>query len=654
MQKSDSPVNSVKQAITQGQFAQAIELANVAISGNSLAEQEHRDILYLQCVAHRQHQQPERAIAVAQTLLARNPDHARVYQEMGYAQQALGQKQLAASAFYQATLRNPSLVGSWRALSTLYPALGNPSAAEYAQQQVAYLSALPREILGARDLMHEGDLKLADQVCRQFLQRHKHHVEGMLLLAEIGIKLKLYTEAEFLLESSMELYPDHRATGIEYLKLLAKMGKFQKAHDCAQTLLAATPNSPTLLVAKASAMVGLGELDGAVETYRHVLQHNERQPNVYLLLGHALKARGDFDDAIAAYQRAYAIKPDLGDAYWSLANTKTYQFTEAERAKLLTLSESAETEIDDKIHMHFALGKAFEDSQLFEQSFTHYAQGNQLKQSQLQYDPRFIEEQVTAQMTAMTAEVFEHHNSAGHPAQDPIFIVGLPRAGSTLLEQILASHSMVDGTMELHNILALVSRLRGQKVAYPALLKSLDPDYLARFGQQYLDETKVYRSGAPLFIDKMPNNFVHIGLIKLILPNAKIIDARRDPMACCFSGFKQLFGEGQEFTYSLTNIGRYYRAYTRLMAHWDNVLPGAVLRVQHEDVIDDLEGQVKRILAYCNLPFEPQCLSFHQTRRVIKTPSSEQVRQPIYRSGLKQWENFSQYLDELTDVLSSG
>lgn len=249
----------------------------------------------------------------------------------------------------------------------------------------------------------------------------------------------------------------------------------------------------------------------------------------------------------------------------------------------------------------------------------------------------------------MSADVFKQHGECGEQRTDPIFIVGLPRAGSTLIEQILASHSMVDGTMELHNILSMVAKLRSSGQPYPQILSEIDSDYYKRFGEQYLEQTQVYRAGAARFIDKMPNNFVHIGLIKLILPNAKIIDARRHPMACCFSGFKQLFGEGQEFTYSQENIGRYYAAYVRIMDHWDNVLPGHVLRVRHEDLINDLEGEVRRILNYCELPFEQSCIDFHKTELVIKTPSSEQVRQPIFRSAMDQWKHFERHPNPLKE-----
>lgn len=647
-----SILKAIKDALTQAQFVKAITLVTEAL--NSLEEKQHLpELLYLLTVAYRLDRQYEKALETAQRLQKANPEHARVHQELGHIYIAKNNPKQAAIAYYQATKRNPALLASWQALHTLYVEMENTQAAQISKAQVDYLTKLPRAVLGGRDLMYEGDLYKADQACRQFLQSNKHHPEAMLLLAEIGIQLKVYGEAEFLLASCAELYPDHQAAGLEYLKLLTKMGKFQDAKALANKLLMQTPDNPILLAAKASALVGLSEVQEALLLYEGLLQGNDNQPGLHLLLGHALKAAGDLSGAIAAYKKAYHHKIEFGDAYWSLANTKTYRFSEAELTQMTTQVNRSDVSIEDKIHLHFALGKALEDSKDFTASFQHYQLGNQHKQLQLKYNPEIFERQVESQIATCTKQMFDALQMVGDKHPDPIFIVGLPRAGSTLLEQILASHSQVDGTMELHNILGLASRLQGSKNQYPAILPKLNHDYFRRFGEQFLNDTRAYRAGAPFFIDKMPNNFLHIGLIKLILPNAKIIDARRDPMACCFSGFKQLFGDGQDFSYGLDNIGRYYRSYVRLMDHWDEVLPGFVLRVQHEDVVDDLARQVKRILTFCGLEFEQQCVDFHMTKRTVKTPSSEQVRQPIYRSGLEQWKHFDTHLAPLKSVLKT-
>jgi tetratricopeptide (TPR) repeat protein len=422
------------------------------------------------------------------------------------------------------------------------------------------------------------------------------------------------------------------------------MGQFKKAKECADKLLNAHPKHPIVLGAKASALVGLGELEQAISIYHFLLENTPEQAGLHLLLGHAYKASGELDKAVKAYQQAYQCKADFGDAYWSLANTKTYTFDESELTAM-TQQLTQDISADDKVHLNFALGKAYEDRAAYKKSFAYYSKGNALKQEQTQYQPAVFEQQVENHKRVFTPSLFERLADNGATDPDPIFIVGLPRAGSTLLEQILASHSQVDGTMELHNVLSLAARLKGQHNKYPEILEELNPEYLARFGKQYIEDTRVYRGKAPLFIDKMPNNFLHIGLIKLILPNAKII-------ACCFSGFKQLFAEGQEFSYGLENIGRYYAAYMDMMAHWNKVLPDFVLHVQHEDVIEDLETQVKRMLSFCGLEFEQACMDFHKTKRSIKTPSSEQVRQPIFKQGMEQHKHFEQDLESLRKIVA--
>ncbi|MGI9322711.1 MAG: sulfotransferase, partial [Pseudomonadales bacterium] len=374
----------------------------------------------------------------------------------------------------------------------------------------------------------------------------------------------------------------------------------------------------------------------------------------------ACKTMGNFDGAVQDYRAALssqtANQPAHGEAYYSLANLKTYRFQDDEITAMRQQADNANLSYLDRVYLAFALGKACEDRGEFEESFRHYATGNQLKKAQSRYSAEQMTQALQAQMQVCSADFFAARQGYGHQAPDPIFILGLPRAGSTLLEQILASHSQVDGTLELPNILALANKLgRGEKITgeskYPNVLTEVSAADCERFGAEYLHDTRIHRQGAPFFIDKMPNNFRHIGLIKLILPNAKIIDARRHPMACCFSGFRQLFAEGQEFSYSLGDLGAYYRDYVELMTHWDKVLPGQVLTVNHEDVVDDLEGQVRRILDYCGVPFEQACLEFYKTERNVRTPSSEQVRQPIFSSGVDDWRNYEAWLGPLRDAL---
>jgi tetratricopeptide (TPR) repeat protein len=639
-------IDNVKQALQSGNSELAIRLAQQQLS-SQIESTVIDELYYILAVAQRMQGLLAQALTSIETLINRQPNYARAYQEKAYIVLAQHHTHEAISAFLQATRLNPALLSSWTKLHSLYQQMGNQAAIDFSAQQIDFLHGLPKDIRGARDLMYEGKLFLADTVCRRYLQANKHDAEAMLLLAEIGVRLKVYHDAEFLLESCTELFPDFIRARTEYIQLLAKLGKFAKAKTVAESLLSKQPDSIHFLAAKASAMVGIGESQAAIEIYENILQKNPSLANIHLLLGHAYKAAGELNKAITAYQYAYQHRPEFGDAYWSLANTKTYRFSEQELTDMEHLVQRKEVSSEDRIHCLFALGKAFEDRQNFESSFTHYQAGNELKHAASQYDKNALDEQIQKQQAVFSHEFFTKRTETGHQAPDPIFIVGLPRAGSTLLEQILASHSQVDGTMELHNVLSLVSRLGGKKGQYPSVLDTLDPNYFAKFGQQYLDETQYYRKEAPFFIDKMPNNFMHIGLIKLMLPNAKIIDARRDPMACCFSGYKQLFADGQEFSYDLDTLGHYYQAYQRIMAHWDEVLPGFVLRVQHEDVVNDLETQVRRIVTFCGLQFEQSCLEFYKTKRTIKTPSSEQVRQPIYTTAMQQWKNYQKHLSIL-------
>jgi tetratricopeptide (TPR) repeat protein len=610
---------------------------------------------YMLAVARRYNRDLDGALETLDELLLDQPEFGRAYQERGHTLLALNRPEAATRAFSRAVELNPGLMASWKALINLHAGEGRNREADFARSQFEYLEGLPPELRGVIDLLHEDKLFKAERLCRQFLRRNRHHVDAMRLLAEIGMRLRVYDDAEFLLESCVELAPDSLRARGDYVKILNRKGKFLKALEQADILQAAQPANPAWGLARASALSGLGRFDEAIRCYADGLRRSANKAGVHVMLGHAHKAIGHADAAIAAYRAACEQRPDYGDAFWSLANTKTYRFDDGELEHIRKTEAGKQLAVDDRIHLCFAAGKALEDRGEYESSFKYYARGNALKLARTGYNPDNTARLVDEQIETCTADLFAQRSDLGCDAPDPIFILGLPRAGSTLLEQILASHSRVDGTMELHELLGLAQRLRGRSTgeesAYPRILHELDDSYFARFGQKFIDDTRVYRGRAPFFIDKMPNNFMHVGLIRLILPNAKVIDARRHPMACCFSGFKQLFGEGQDFTYGLKAVGRYYADYVRLMDHWDAVLPGFVLRVMHEDVVDDLETQVRRLLEFCGLPFEEACLEFHRTERSIKTPSSEQVRQPIYTKGLDYWRQYEPWLDPLKAAL---
>lgn len=664
----EQQVKSIQQLIQKAKFNDAITQGKQLLKQCD-DKQNSIELWYLIAVAQRYNKSYREALTSITQLLKLDETHSRANQEQGYINIALNKPVQAKAAFENAVKLNPCLAASWQELIEIYryepQSEQQQEKLQQAANQLAKLKNLPPALLAVTEMMHEGKLLKAEQICRHFLQNNPRNVDGMCLLAEIGVELKIYDDAEFLLSTVLELSPEHIHARSQYANLLIRLGKYKVAEQQVEKLLSAQPDNLSFKVAKANVLTGLGKIDDAITLFEQAINQDNKVAGFYLQLGHALKAQGNISKAVAAYQNAYQIQPSYGDAYWSLANTKTYRFSDEEIANMAEQQSAKDLAVVDKVQLHFATGKALEDKKEYDQAFQAYQQGNELQHKHNGFDITKIEQQVDEQIKYCTAELFEIRGKLGLNAPDPIFIVGLPRAGSTLLEQILASHSQVDGTMELHNILGLASRLRGrgqttnssdkqgesQENQYPKNLNEINPDYFKRFGQQFIEETKVYREQAPLFIDKMPNNFLHIGLIRLILPNAKIIDARRAPMACCFSGFKQLFAEGQDFSYNLNDIGRYYQAYLKLMDHWQQVLPGFVLTVNHEDVVDDLEKQVRRILDFCGLAFEQSCIDFHKTKRNIKTPSSEQVRQPIYKSATEQWRNFEAHLGPLKQVL---
>ncbi|MFC0590657.1 sulfotransferase [Novosphingobium aquiterrae] len=617
----------------------------------------HREALYLLAVIQRISRRPLDSLANVTRLIEADPGNGRAYQERGHSLLALGRTEEALGAFQDAVAYNAGLLASWRILADMHERAGRTEAARYARAQCAYLESLPEELQAVVRLVQENRLGMAENQCRAFLQRHGHHTEAMRLLAEIGTKFNSYEEAEFLLESCLVLEPQNTNAHFDYVNLLQKRQKFGEALDQARALRDKAPENGQFDLLYANQSLAVGEFDEALAIYRRHIAKMPDNPTLHLSVGHALKTIGNQAEAIAAYREAYRVRPEFGDAYWSLANLKTYRFEPDEIRQMRAFESRPTTGLVDRYHLCFALGKALEDRGDYADSFAYYERGNRLKRDELGYDWRRITAEVALQKQHCGAELFERFTGAGCQSADPIFILGLPRAGSTLLEQILSSHSQVEGTLELPNILALSHQIDGRRrigdeANYPGNLVDLSADQLTEFGEAFIRDTRVHRKqGKAFFIDKMPNNFRHIALIHLILPNAKIIDARRGAMGCCFSGFKQLFAEGQEFTYGLEEIGHYYRDYVDLMDHWDNVLPGKVLRVRYEDVVADLETQVRRLLDFCGLPFEAACLEFHHTERAVRTASSEQVRQPIYKTGVDQWENFSDYLDPLRGVL---
>ncbi|TNE64801.1 MAG: sulfotransferase family protein [Alphaproteobacteria bacterium] len=639
-------------ALKAGRTEDAARHAAAAV----VADAGSHEALYLLAVAERYLGQGAKALETLARLKAVKPDYGRAYQEEGHIQRTAGRRADAVAAYEQAVILNPALAASWKMLATLYTELGDTAAVRNAGYHLARLSAMPPELVSVTSFLHEGRLYKAERLCRAFLQKHRHHVEAMRLLADIGLRLQVLDDAEFLLESCLEFEPGHTLARLDYVNVLHRRQKYAHARAEAAKLRDSEPGNAAFEVLYANECVATGDVDEALEIYARVAPTVADNAPIYLAQGHAFKTTGDTEGAVHAYRAAYGAEPGCGDAYWSLANLKTYRFTDAEMAAMGAAEADAGTRPTDRYHLNFALGKAYEDRGEAEAAFSHYARGNALKKAELRYSADAMDVELKMQAEVCTSSLFEGKAGMGYADPAPIFIVGLPRAGSTLLEQILASHSMVDGTLELPNILATAHRLNGRRRVgeaprYPGILHDLSAEQLAKLGETYIDETRIYRQGAPFFTDKMPNNFKHIGLIKLILPNAKIIDARRNAMDCCWSGFKQLFAEGQEFSYGLEDIARYYRGYVGLMDHWDRVLPGQVLRVQYEHVVADTETQVRRLLDFCGLPFEDACVAFHKTERQVRTASAEQVRQPINRKGVGQWHMFEPWLQPLRDTL---
>jgi tetratricopeptide (TPR) repeat protein len=652
MSRIEAEVRRTRALIEQNQFAAALAAAE-----KLRAEvPQNRDVLYMMAVSFRYLERIPQALATLAELQRLHPEYSRLFQERGHCYVALRSAPPAITAFLQAVNLNPSLPASWNALQVLFRMAGQSADAEHAAGQVAKLAALPPEVLSAFNMLADGEIYEAERIARQYLLAHGDHIEAMRLLAKIGMKLDVADDAELLLENVVRLAPDYQAARYEYALALLQRHKHVRAREEMEKLLKIDPNNRVYRTTHATVCTGFGDYRLALPLYRELLAETPQNAELHLSIAHSLKTLGQTQQAIESYRAAAAARPRYGEAFWSLANLKTYRFTDAELAQMKADESLPDTQLADRYHLCFALGKALEDCAQYAESFAYYERGNALKKSECRYRPEPLERSARLQASVCTREFFAARQGYGCPDLAPIFVLGLPRSGSTLLEQVLASHSQVEGTMELADIPRLVQELQGRENAdsaprYPAVLADLHADALRQLGEKYLHDTRVYRAGKPRFIDKMPNNFRHIGLIHLILPNAKIIDARRDPMACCFSNFKQLFASGQQFTYSIEDIARYYRMYVELMAHWDSAIPGKILRVQYEDVVDDLDANVRRMLEFCELDFEPACVSYFKTERTVHTASSEQVRLPIYREGKDQWRHYAPWLKPMQDAL---
>ena len=643
-----------------------------------------RDALLQTARDLRAHGRPGDALAVLARLQALYPGFSRLYQERGHCHVQLRDAPAAIAALHEAVRLNPTLPASWDMLEQLYRLRGDATQAATAARQLALLKQLPEAVVVANSLYADGDLSPAEDVLRDYLEADPGNVGALRLLARIRMAHEAFAEAEALLAAVVAQAPDYDAARFDYAMALLQQQKHDRARQEIIRLLAEEPDNRDYLKAYGAACIGLGDHEPVIDLYQGLLAgQGAMGPEVAdlrLWRANALKVTGRAAKAIADYRASLMARPDNGAAWFSLANLKTHAFSDDELERLQAAEarpgiqdsgiqdsgiQDSGIQDMDRAYLCFALGKALEDRGDYAASWRYYERGNAVRRLASRYRPEGAEASAARLKEVFTHEFFAARAGWGETDTAPIFIVGLPRSGSTLVEQILASHALVEGTQELAAIGRYAGELCGRDAdcglpLHPEAVLGLDAAACRALGQRFLAETQVYRRlGRPFFIDKMPNNMWHVGLIHLILPRAVIIDVRREPMACGFSNLKQLFGTNhQEFTYDMNALGRYYRTYLDLMRHWDDVLPGdaagRVLRVAYEDLVDDLEGGVRRLLARAGLPFDPACLNFHQTRRSIRTPSSEQVRQPIGRDGLTQWRHYAPWLDPLRDALGDA
>ena len=611
------------------------------------------------------------ALAHARTLLERSPALAEEQTReilrivplepealtlRGRALAALGRAQEAVGALHAATARNPDSAEAWRTLGDQLVLTGDGPGADAAYAQQIRCSVQVPELRRAAVALCKNELAVAERILKPYLKQYPTDVAAIRMLAELAGRLHRYVDAENLLSRAIELAPSFAPARFNLATVLYRTGRTPRAIAELERLLADDPQNVASRNLLAAALGRIGDVGEAVRHYEHVLARLPDATKIWLSYGHSLKTVGRRADSVAAYRRCIALEPGYGEAWWSLANLKTVNFGAADIAGMTAALGDARLGLEDRYHLHFALGKAHEDAGDPAASFRHYAEGNRLRRTELDHDPAVTTGIVDRSIATWTPAFLASRAGRGCPAPDPIFILGMPRAGSTLIEQILSSHPLIEGTQELPEIQRLAKRLGAEQRPgrYPVQLTEGEGAKLREWGEEFIENTRIHRkTDRPFFIDKMPNNWAHVGLIHLILPNAKIIDARRHPLGCCFSNFKQHFARGQGFSYSLETMARYYNDYVRMMAHIDAVMLGRVHRIFYEAMIEDTEAEIRRLLDHIGVPFDSACLRFHENDRAVRTASSEQVRRPINREGMEQWRAFEPWLGPLKRALGS-
>ena len=599
---------------------------------------------------------PADAEAVLARVTAEAPSFAKPHEDLGFllVQQ---QRPLEALPYLQrATHLDPTLESAWFTLGKALAMLGRGAEADEAFERCFALSPERRLMAHAAEHQKEGRLEEAEQFYRRILRHNPRNVDAMRLLALIALKAGRADEAENLLDRAIALAPDYLHAIFDLGRLRKDQDRYGEALECFDRAIALEPGNPQAHFLRGSTLAPAAFTHEAIAAYQRCLELKPDHVGALLGLGHVLKAVGRYHEAVASYSECIRRRPESGETYWSLANLKTYRFDDGAIAEMERRVSETGLNVQSQVNFLFALGKAHEDCGDFDRAWQYYRAGNTKQRSEVAYDPVQTESMNDRLISVFSADFLHSRQGTGLADPAPIFIMGLPRSGSTLLEQILASHSQVEGTSELPylgRVATSLNRNRADTISYPEAVRELQPRNFRSLGEDYLFSARMHRrADAPRFIDKMPNNFPNIGLLSLILPQAKIIDARRHPLDACFSCYRQLFAKGQAFTYDLTEIGEYYLQYQRMMDHWVSVLPGRVLTVQYEDVVTDFEPQVRRLLEFCRLPWDETCLRFYESERPVRTPSSEQVSQPIYDRSIGHWSHYQRELGELIEVIA--
>ncbi len=628
---------------------QALEILN--------AVPDYPPAVLLLVSARRRAGDPQVALKLLESLLQSQPNWAAAHFEHGLALAAVGRGDEAIQALRNTVRLKPEHPEAWRYLADHLLATGDSAGGDAAYARHVRCATRDPALQQAAAAMLENDIPKAERLLKAHLLQAPTDVPAIRMLAEVAVRCGRNTDAEKLLLRCLELAPGFAAARYNYAVLLHRQNQSSEALVEIERLLAVDPDNPSYRNLCAVILSRIGEYERSSRIYAKLLEEYPANAKVWLSYGHVLKTEGRKHECIDAYRQSIARDPEFGEAYWSLANFKTFRFAEADLAEMHAKLEQPAIDDVNRVHLHFALGKAYEDAGAYAPSFEQYAKGNALHRALNPYDAGLNSARCQRLKASFSRKLFRRHEGSGCDAPDPIFIVGMPRSGSTLLEQILASHSAVEGTTELPELISMAKDLREQAstdeiAVYAEVLASKSAAELCELGEKYIERTRVHRkTDKRYFIDKMPNNFLHVGMIQLVLPKARIIDARRHPLSCCFSNFKQHYARGQNFSYSLTDMGSFYRDYVELMAHFDSVLPGRLHRVIYERTVEDTEAEVRRVLDYCGLPFEPACLRFFENERPVRTASSEQVRQPIYREGVEQWRNYEDWLDPLKAAL---